>query len=486
MRISRRQALGTTAAGLGQMALAGSSWSAPISIRPSGDPQQISLTMAPSEHRGLHLYLGERRDTAHIRLPDLPAEVGYELAKPASVFLPDGQTVVDPLEPLEEPAVLNPDDKDLYLRLRLEPDAQPGRRNVLVEIAGDDGARLEIDVVIDVVPLDLPTVYDHLTIQGSLWVPGLEDLRADFDPVLVMTAMRANDFSSVALLRGLGDVRPLAGIALDDLGFKQVRLPNHRLLNRRFRPTPEEMEDYLVRTDAYYAQFDEMFARPEWQGRLVVKLWDEPQPFNYQDVVESHRYIRDLRPDVPIELTEEPGEELGDIADIWVIHGRFLDEAPIEQQKAKGDKVWFYGNRLHSIERHDASMRAIGWLIWRYRLQGYLFWSINWWNEDPWSPSMISRGAIHKRGTMFFPSRTQPGEVVTTLRLQGFRDGLQDWRWLTWLDEQAAANGPNSAEAQFAETLRSEVDWTRAEGGLLDVPALHAKLVAFVVDRIGA
>lgn len=486
MDISRRQALGATALGLGHVALVGSSWSTPIAIKPRGQRQQITMTMAPSEHRGLHLYLGEHRDMAYVQLEGVPADVRYQLARPASTFLPDGRPVLDPLEPLEEPAGLTPENEDLYLRLTIDEGIASGRQEFLVRIESDDGTRTEVDIAINVVPLDLPKVHDELTIQGSVWLPGLDELRADFDPARVMAAMRANDFNAVALLRGLDDVPELARLALDEMGFKQVRLPNHRLLNRRFRPTPEELEDFMVRTDMYHAQFDQMFARPEWQGRLIVKLWDEPKPLNYPDVVESHRYARETRPNVPIELTEEPGSELGDIADIWIVHGKFIDEAPIEQQKAKGDSVWFYGNKLHSIDRDSTSMRTVGWLLWRYRLQGYHFWSVNWWHEDPWSPDMVARGAIFKRGTMFFPSRSEPGDVQTSLRMQAFRDGLQDWRWLRWLDRKAEENGPSSAEARFAEELRGEVDWTRAVGEALDVRALHARLVAFVVDQVGA
>ena len=480
MPLSRRTALGF---GLIGVASAASAWPASVILRKSNERQQLKMTMAPSEHRGFRITYEEIGRLASIRSSALPKGFNLELYRMDKVFLSTGEAILDPLEPIDQTKELEEADTELFLRLKVDHDAPIGHHALSIDFAvnNDPNFALGFDFVIDVVPIELPNL-DDLTIQGTLWASATPEIKASFDPVRAITEMRAADFNAVALARNHKNIPRLARVALNKLGFKSVRLPAYRMLNRRDLLSPEELEEHLWATDDHLRQFEALFNRPALQERLTFKLWDEPKPVNYRNVIESYRHIRKNRPWLRLEITEEPFQELGDIADIWTINAKRIDKTPTDVPKARGENVWLYANALHTLGRQNSSMRMIGWLIWRYRLEGYHFWGVNWWGEDPWSPVPDDRRAQYKRGTLLFPSRKSAGETQSSLRLQSFRDGLQDWRWLSWLDQQADAD---SDVRRFTQDLREKIDYAGAVEETLDPEILHTKVVAFVMDRLG-
>jgi len=82
--------------------------------------------------------------------------------------------------------------------------------------------------------------------------------------------------------------------------------------------------------------------------------------------------------------------------------------------------MWIYCNKASGIEEPLKGMRIIGWLLWRYQLDGYMFFSVNYWDEDPWK-----RSGKMWRGTFVYPDYSNRN-VYPSLRLELFREGIED------------------------------------------------------------
>jgi hypothetical protein len=93
-------------------------------------------------------------------------------------------------------------------------------------------------------------------------------------------------------------------------------------------------------------------------------------------------------------------------------------------------------------------MRILGWLIWKYRLVGYLLWAVNWWKEDPWATVSSQKADFFKRGTLVYPG--PGGAVYPSLRLEQLRVGLEDLLLLKQL-ERAAGDGSAAARSLLAQ-----------------------------------
>lgn len=476
MAVTRRAALGgLTALGIVGMSGAAMARSTVINLDPNRGDVHYRLVMAPTEHRGLHLRMRGGRAIHAFQVGALPPELTCEAYRAEPIQRPNGREAPDPLVPIGPHFADGLFSSDLYCRFYVDRNASEGEYRISLLVDDESGGRVEINLDVRIVPIDLPNL-DRLTIQATLWGPGDPKFNEHYDPVRFMTTMRQVDVNAIALTRGHKPLPHLVHLALDEMGFRSVRLPEHKMFSRRDKPTKEEMAEHFIALEQNLVKLERILDRPEWQGRLTYKLWDEPTPDDYAQVVNIYRHARAQRPGLRLEISEEPNDQLGDIADIWTIHANWLDVSPIEQRKARGNDVWFYANKLHALNRPENTMRMIGWLLWRYRLMGYHFWSMNWWRVDPWERDSEVKEAIYKDGTFLFPSRDRPGDVLTSLRLQSFRDGLQDWRWLQWLDERAAQNGSDSAEARLSNRLRETVNWTAAFEQRLDVEQLHKEL----------
>ncbi len=227
----------------------------------------------------------------------------------------------------------------------------------------------------------------------------------------------------------------MARYCLDDLGVKQLRIPaqylfsKHHLLTSIY-PNPAEETIYadLMR---YRKHVETLITNPKWQGRLSMRLWDEPRPFEYPQVIMTYKAAKHAFPELTLELTEQPDEKLGDIADVWVVHPRFFDEAQAKRQQSKGKKIWIYCNKAAQSDEQLKEMRIIGWMLWRYGLDGYLFYSINYWNVNPWVQS--DRGWA---GTFVYPDYSGT-DVYSSLKLEFFRDGIEDAAMMRQLENMA-------------------------------------------------
>ncbi len=145
-----------------------------------------------------------------------------------------------------------------------------------------------------------------------------------------------------------------------------------------------------------------------------------------------------------------------------------------------------YPQPNYYIDREAADMRLIGWITWRYRLGGILYWATTLWREvrDPWADA-ISWKRSHcnapaaGQGMLLYPGnliekytgQENVNGPVASMRLALLREGLEELELLQLL----ADSGQRAKADELAAALcRGVRDFTRDPR---EIDALRGRLL---------
>ncbi len=120
---------------------------------------------------------------------------------------------------------------------------------------------------------------------------------------------------------------------------------------------------------------------------------------------------------------------------------------------------------------------AAGFLMWRTGARGYLQWHARAWTGDPRDPTdgrESDYAMLPLAGDRCSPAPTVDALVITT------SEGIEDLRWLLWLDEKAT--GDSKARA-LKDSLTQAVpaDWAAFLKTPPSLPALRAQIIDFAL-----
>jgi len=158
---------------------------------------------------------------------------------------------------------------------------------------------------------------------------------------------------------------------------------------------------------------------------------------------------------------------------IWCPHYLYLDGFPgtrefLKSRKEAGEDYWWYicNNPRRSmnniqIDMPAASHRVLFWQQKREGIQGFLFWSVNYWNrqfiDDPWTNQDTLRDDLYGDGSLVYPGAAVGVKgPVGSLRLEVIRDGLEDFDYFALAD---AWLGPEASTAFVTRIARSMKDF---------------------------
>ena len=98
--------------------------------------------------------------------------------------------------------------------------------------------------------------------------------------------------------------------------------------------------------------------------------------------------------------------------------------------------------------------RIIPWMCWKFDLDGYLYWCINFWRVNPWKNTETYPGQ-NGGGCLYYPGRDGP---VGSLRLEALRDGLEDYEYLWLLRDYLSMVRERGGKAPPGAERLAEVD----------------------------
>ncbi len=207
-----------------------------------------------------------------------------------------------------------------------------------------------------------------------------------------------------------------------------------------------------------------------WRDRWLQHVADEPLPSCAAEYRILCGIVRKLMPGIPIMDAIQDPTLVGSV-DMWCpqVQEYERDRKEYETARTQGDQVWCYTccfpggpwlNRL--LDQELLRPVLIGWGVALYKLDGYLHWGLNWWQDDfrnvtsPPRPkdkpdaNLLPAGDTH----VVYPGAEGP---LSSLRFEAHREGFEDHELLRRLQKK----NPHAAAAIIRKAIRGFSDYTK-------------------------
>jgi hypothetical protein len=198
---------------------------------------------------------------------------------------------------------------------------------------------------------------------------------------------------------------------------------------------------------------------------------DEPNTFDayqYITIHTTHQYTG--TPNVRTMVTEQPytqnftWPDISGSVDIWSQLIPYIDEGTVNQQIAKGKKVWSYttltqfASSIHpqystvkskispfwQIDRPLTNYRVPLWINYRYHITGLLYYTMMTSDlPDPWTnPRDNVNTGYNGEGMLYYPGTPCGFQgPVSSIRLKNIRDGMEDYEYMILLEKSKGYTG---------------------------------------------
>lgn len=202
---------------------------------------------------------------------------------------------------------------------------------------------------------------------------------------------------------------------------------------------------------------------------------NEPQDqADYDAVAWYAQALKQAAPGLKLMVSEEPKPEIyahpshpGAKIDIWLpVLNQFDPEVSWVRERDFGEQTWVYflhGTRPPyfnpiTLDHPGIESKLTGWFLWKYRIRGLAYYSLNNWSKNPWTDPLTD-GHNGDWFLLYPPSRdNQPmaygangHRMVPSIRLELMRDSLEDYEYLYLLNQgrppEAFQTNPADAQA---------------------------------------
>ncbi|MBC7460912.1 MAG: DUF4091 domain-containing protein [Thermoleophilia bacterium] len=426
-----------------------------------GSPRVVLVTRALTGPNGARI--AARRVHAMVEQP-----VTVERGSPAGRR---GQYVDALIPAAHRDVVLGPDQRLLaWIDVEVPVGTAPGTYRGAVELrsstksgrhaTGAEGllARVPVTLVVRAATLpDRPTLASSIGVDASQLIrfegvkAGSKELRSTVDRyarVLAEARLSIADVDALPPTGVAGASGPPADGAylrrvFDRRGVASVRIPFYMTY-----PFGDPLGADRPRALAYLRGAAAWARANDLLDRAYVYAIDEPDTARVGEVRELHELVHEADPKLRLLVTRErSAKEFAGVVDIWtpnISAGRFR-VADVVAAKRAGQSTWWYPSITTwqpqpsmFIDDVRPAPRALGWLSWRYGVEGLLYWSATHWHdvEDPYrDPATYRETDVvgNGDGVLLYPGAPvgQRGVPSRSVRLLELRDGIEDHDLLT-------------------------------------------------------
>ncbi len=158
-----------------------------------------------------------------------------------------------------------------------------------------------------------------------------------------------------------------------------------------------------------------------------------------------------------------------------------------DEMRKRGKKAWWYVAcgptypyaNFASIEYPLVEGRLLGWMTHLYRVDGLLYWHVNFWNgpcideSDTFLPEWKTYSSLHMPGdgVLLYPGKDH---ILPSIRLAQIRDCVEDYERL---QIAAAKAGADVVDAVSRTLIRSLTDFTRDPSALREANGRLARMI---------
>jgi hypothetical protein len=307
--------------------------------------------------------------------------------------------------------------------------------------------------------------------------------------------------------------------------FQMARLPGFQ------DEGPDLTTQQQDRIIAYLRDFAAHLEERGWLDRAFAFVWDEPRERRAREVLKELQVIHRAHPGLRARLDGPVTGPLVEMCEhevnIWGLHilniarGGIQAEANMNRWRREGRVLWMYvACDVHHpypnifVDYPLLDCRILPWLYWKHNIEGFLYWSANYWGEEnlagdrpedkwphrPWVAANFTNEWEGKRndfngdGHLIYPG--PGGTALSSIRLEALRDGMEDHEYLWLLEKglgalEAAGRDPDLAAEgrQWLDqqtVVRSFTEWCRDADVLLAARDRLADLIVRVQRASGA
>jgi hypothetical protein len=240
----------------------------------------------------------------------------------------------------------------------------------------------------------------------------------------------------------------------------------------------------------YLGQVEQHLREHGWLDQAYTYWFDEPDPKDYEFVVNGMKRIKAAAPGLKRLLTEQPEPALLGNVEIWCGLTPEWTVERVQGRRAAGEQVWWYiccapkaPYVTEFIDHPGVELRLWPWQSWQYGVQGILIWATTYWTsplvypepnvQDPWKDPMSYVSGYdfpvgHRGywgngdGRFLYPPRRDYGaatepcldEPVNSIRWENLRDGMEDYEYFWLLQQQIERCASSKKLAAVVEECR--------------------------------
>lgn len=267
----------------------------------------------------------------------------------------------------------------------------------------------------------------------------------------------------------------------------KTRFPDYEILDRlnkqgrlgpvnlaywgMLRDGEKALKNYETKTLPYYRSIYERFKELGIADKCFFYGNDEVRSDVFPAVRRSAEALRRDFPGVPLMTTAKDPDfgvgtnSLEEVDWFCPLTGRYGFERA-ERARAKGKKVWWYvcdgptwcHANVHIENKPIDTRMLLGALSAHFKADGFLYWQMaKWYDTKPVGDNpftdWVAGTCFGFNGEGCLVSIGPDGIPLPTVRLENFRDGLEDMAYVKILQEKLAKRGKDDALAERAKAL---------------------------------
>ena len=410
----------------------------------------------------------------------------------------------------------------LYFDYHVPADARPGVYTGAIRLAcGETALPLSVRLTVwnftQPVEKHLPAIYDYRPTDRDAatdreWQEFLARYNISGGYVLPAPDFR---YESGQVRADFSRFDEMAAYMLDELRVSKVYTPWIFYAcgwayppNKLFGLEPGTSE-YADAFRQAYRLFIDHLTEKGWRKKFVYYISDEPHAHSQVTIEGINRLCdlaREIAPDVLIySSTWGYIPALEGHLTLWGVgpQGTFpMDK--MAERKAAGDHFWFTTDGVMCTDTPLLAIeRLLPWLCFKYEVEAYEFWGVNWYTYDPWKYGWHSYISQSNEGKEFYYVRYPNGDgflaypgkpigekgPVPSIRLVAAREGVDDYEVFLALQawEQRGNEEAKEALDRIRELVQIPNTGVRCSTGLMRDPEAFAaarRAAAEVLSRL--
>lgn len=245
--------------------------------------------------------------------------------------------------------------------------------------------------------------------------------------------------------------------------------------------------DYNTRWFAYISHLEQYLSNQHYLDKAYYYFANEPQDqADYDAVAWYSQELKRAAPGLKLMLSEEPKAEIYNHPqfpdakiDIWLpVLNQYDPKQSHERARSHNEETWIYflhGTRPPyfnpiTLDHPGIESKLTGWFLWKYRIRGIAYYSLNNWSKNPWTDPMTDQ---HNGDWFMMYPPSETNEVITygsnnhrlvpSIRLELMRDSLEDYEYLFVLNQhqQPHIDQVNDADTQVDKIISGLTSYTR-------------------------